>query len=251
LPGPTQEDRAASIGNLPIGHQADRAVAAGISLRTQRKLDRLARERPDLLDEVRSGRLSAHGAALAAGIVKPPEPYQQMCRLWAKILPGGARRGRGSHRQLAAPIGRRRRGECGLGVVGGMLSAMAIYLRTLPPGNRCPRFPRPRFMHVHEVIEPARVRMEQSSAKRYGERHKRVLDLIDWNRRSVGCGPHLGVFCWGMETEFFPRVDPIETYYPYCRYLLQTAQMEDLWQSPAYRRAWAQDRERRTWRSNS
>jgi hypothetical protein len=49
--------------------QAERASRAGISTRSQRLLDRLAKVRPDLLDEVRAGRLSAHRAALEAGII--------------------------------------------------------------------------------------------------------------------------------------------------------------------------------------
>ena len=56
-------------GILPSQTQRARAEAAGISERTQRKLDRLAKVRPDLLDKVRAGRLSAHRAALEAGIV--------------------------------------------------------------------------------------------------------------------------------------------------------------------------------------
>jgi hypothetical protein len=52
--------------------QPARAKAAGVSVRTQRKLDRLARERPDLLAEVRAGRLSAHRAAIEAGVVRKP-----------------------------------------------------------------------------------------------------------------------------------------------------------------------------------
>ena len=52
------------------GSQAARAGKAGVSRYTQQKLDRLARDRPDLLAEVRAGRLSAHRAALEAGIVK-------------------------------------------------------------------------------------------------------------------------------------------------------------------------------------
>jgi hypothetical protein len=68
--------------------QEARSRTVGISPRTQRKLDRLARERPDLLDAVRSGRLSAHGAAIAAGIVKPsPDAYTTACRAWAKMIP--------------------------------------------------------------------------------------------------------------------------------------------------------------------
>jgi hypothetical protein len=57
-------------GILPDQTQRARAEAAGISERTQRKLDRLARVRPDLLEKVRAGRMSAHRAALEAGIVK-------------------------------------------------------------------------------------------------------------------------------------------------------------------------------------
>ena len=49
--------------------QAARAKENGVSTYTQRKLDALARKRPDLLDEVRAGRLSAHRAALEAGII--------------------------------------------------------------------------------------------------------------------------------------------------------------------------------------
>jgi hypothetical protein len=49
--------------------QAARAKENGVSTYTQRKLDALARKRPDLLDEVRAGRLSAHAAAGKAGII--------------------------------------------------------------------------------------------------------------------------------------------------------------------------------------
>jgi hypothetical protein len=56
-------------GQLSHHRQTERASRAGISVRTQRKLDRLARVRPDLLTEVRAGRMSAHRAALEAGIV--------------------------------------------------------------------------------------------------------------------------------------------------------------------------------------
>jgi hypothetical protein len=62
----------------------ERAAKSGISVRTQRKLDRLARERPDLLAEVKAGRLSAHKAALEAKIVKQrePDPFDELCRWW-------------------------------------------------------------------------------------------------------------------------------------------------------------------------
>jgi hypothetical protein len=61
--------------DVQFAHQKaeDRAAASGISLRTQRKLDMLARKRPDLLEEVKAGRMSAHAAAVEAGIVKPTE----------------------------------------------------------------------------------------------------------------------------------------------------------------------------------
>jgi hypothetical protein len=71
-------------GNLPEQTQPARAAAAGVSVRTQRKLDRLANVRPDLLEEVRAGRLSAHAAAREAGIIKPPDPFREMKRWWGR-----------------------------------------------------------------------------------------------------------------------------------------------------------------------
>jgi DNA modification methylase len=58
------------VGKLPRSARA-RAAAAGISERTQRTLDRLAREHPDLFAQVQAGTLSAHGAAVEAGFVSP------------------------------------------------------------------------------------------------------------------------------------------------------------------------------------
>jgi hypothetical protein len=49
--------------------QAARARENGVSTHTQRTLDALARHRPDLLEAVRAGELSAHRAAIEAGIV--------------------------------------------------------------------------------------------------------------------------------------------------------------------------------------
>jgi hypothetical protein len=60
-----------SSGKLPLDFQSRRASKAGIGERTQRILDSLARSRPDLLAEVQAGRMSAHAAAVEAGIVKP------------------------------------------------------------------------------------------------------------------------------------------------------------------------------------
>jgi hypothetical protein len=75
--------------SMQIAHLSadERAANSNISLRTQRKLDRLARERPDLLADVRGGRLSAHSAAIAAGIVKPPDALRIAQRLWTKMTP--------------------------------------------------------------------------------------------------------------------------------------------------------------------
>lgn len=67
--------------------QPERAAAAGVSERTQRKLDRLARERPELLERVQAGLLSVHRAAVEAGFVKPPSLVEQAMRLVAKMTP--------------------------------------------------------------------------------------------------------------------------------------------------------------------
>ena len=51
--------------------QSARADSNGISDRTQRKLDRLAKDRPDLLQRVKAKELSVQAAAIEAGIIKP------------------------------------------------------------------------------------------------------------------------------------------------------------------------------------
>ena len=60
--------------------------------RSQRKLDALAKKRPDLLEAVRSGIMSAHCAAVEAGIVKPtwsaPVDENDLERALAKRYPG-------------------------------------------------------------------------------------------------------------------------------------------------------------------
>jgi hypothetical protein len=78
---PMKQGQRTDIGNLPKS-QGRRAEAAGISERTQRNLDALARRAPALLDEVRAGRLSAHAAAVQAGIVAPTwtAPADPECR---------------------------------------------------------------------------------------------------------------------------------------------------------------------------
>lgn len=80
---PSKDERR-QIADLPTP-QTDRAAAAGVSERTQRKLDALARRAPALLDRVRSGDMSAHAAAVEAGIVKVRTPQQIILREWAKL----------------------------------------------------------------------------------------------------------------------------------------------------------------------
>jgi hypothetical protein len=51
-------------------------------------LRRLANERPDLLEAYERGDFqSVRAAAIAAGIVKPPDAYKQLCRIWAGLSP--------------------------------------------------------------------------------------------------------------------------------------------------------------------
>jgi hypothetical protein len=69
------------IANLAIC-QPERAQEVGVSVATQKKLDRLARDRPDLLEKVQAGELSAHGAMKEAGFVKVKTPLDQLKRIW-------------------------------------------------------------------------------------------------------------------------------------------------------------------------
>ena len=64
--------------------QSARAESNGISDRTQRKLDRLAKDRPDLLERVQAGGLSVHRAAMDAGFVKPESGLTALNRAWEK-----------------------------------------------------------------------------------------------------------------------------------------------------------------------
>jgi hypothetical protein len=133
------------------------------------------------------------------------------------------------------------------GAVDGILVCMPfLHFNILPPEGRRHRFPRLRFKRLHEVIEPARSRMKQPPAKRYGADRNRVLGLIRWNRRAVGGGPHLGVFAWNLDDYFFGRGALAEILYPQWTFWLMTAQMDQRWQSPGYRRARQARRQR--WR---
>ncbi len=57
--GDQKSPAAKSIAESSIDSQADRARENGVSLYTQKNLDKLADKRPDLLDRVRSGELTA------------------------------------------------------------------------------------------------------------------------------------------------------------------------------------------------
>ena len=60
-----------NLGRQIVYPQDRRASSLGIGLTTQKKLDRLARDFPDLHERVKAGELSVNAAAVQAGIVKP------------------------------------------------------------------------------------------------------------------------------------------------------------------------------------
>jgi hypothetical protein len=63
--------------------RSKRARAVGLSLDTQKKLDRLARCAPEFLARVQQGELSVHRACLEAGVVKRPDGLKRLLRAWA------------------------------------------------------------------------------------------------------------------------------------------------------------------------
>jgi len=62
------EEYQESTANFAIDSQATRAEQAGVSHYTQRKLDRLARDYPELHGKVKAGELTVHAASKEAGI---------------------------------------------------------------------------------------------------------------------------------------------------------------------------------------
>lgn len=82
--GGDQKSEAKSTDNLSVDRQEHRAVTNGVGVVTQRKLDALARRAPELLAAVREGRMTAHAAAKAAGIVKEKSTVEKLNALWAK-----------------------------------------------------------------------------------------------------------------------------------------------------------------------
>ena len=65
--------------------QVSRAESNGVSDRTQRKLDRLAKDRPDLLQRVKAKELSVQAAAIEAGIVIAPSALDSAKRAFLKL----------------------------------------------------------------------------------------------------------------------------------------------------------------------
>lgn len=80
--GDRKSDNHKSIGNLPIDSQVIKARQNGIGERTQRKLDHVARFRPDLLECVKAGELSADKAYKIARDIKDPTALDKLQKLW-------------------------------------------------------------------------------------------------------------------------------------------------------------------------
>ena len=65
--------------------QSTRADSNNVSRRTQIKLDRLAKDRPDLLAMVRFNQMSVHKAAIEARFIKPVNPVESAKRTVGKL----------------------------------------------------------------------------------------------------------------------------------------------------------------------
>ena len=68
--GDRKSEEYKSKDNLSTDTQKARAKENGVHRKTQEKLDRLAKDRPDLLERVCAGELKVNTAAKLAGIVK-------------------------------------------------------------------------------------------------------------------------------------------------------------------------------------
>ena len=71
-----------TVGNST---QPQRAKANGRGIETQRWLDRLARDRPDLLEKVNAGELKPKTAARQAGIIREPTAFELIKKAFAKL----------------------------------------------------------------------------------------------------------------------------------------------------------------------
>jgi hypothetical protein len=82
----TNAGRPKKSGTVPNNGQLERAQRNGVSDRTQRYLDHLARDAPELLERVNTGELKPKTAARMAGVVKEPSAVEQVLRLLPKLV---------------------------------------------------------------------------------------------------------------------------------------------------------------------
>jgi hypothetical protein len=75
------------IGSLPYLPQEVRAKQNGIAVKTQKKLDRLARDFPEMCRLVAEGHLTVAAAERAAGIRKDDTPLPLVQKAWRKASP--------------------------------------------------------------------------------------------------------------------------------------------------------------------
>jgi hypothetical protein len=80
----TKQGERTDLGHWPKLSQAQRAKENGVSLRTQKRLDHLANNDPDLLLEVQKGALSPHAAYQRAKKKTPATPLSELHRAWRK-----------------------------------------------------------------------------------------------------------------------------------------------------------------------
>jgi hypothetical protein len=80
--GDQKSEERKSTGNFPVDRvQSVRARSVGVSDRTQRKLDKIARTHPELLDQIKDGKLSVHRACIQAGHIKEVTPLQKVSKV--------------------------------------------------------------------------------------------------------------------------------------------------------------------------
>jgi hypothetical protein len=82
--GDQKSEERKSLLKLSSDSQAHRAEQFGISRSSQQKLDRLARDFPDLFNQVKQGKLSIDRAGKEAGFVKTLTPLDKLTREWKK-----------------------------------------------------------------------------------------------------------------------------------------------------------------------
>ena len=80
--GSNQHQIKEELHNLCNSTQSDRAKKNRVHRNTQIKLDRLAKDRPDLLQRVKDKELSVQAAAIEAGIVKQPTRLEKAIKAY-------------------------------------------------------------------------------------------------------------------------------------------------------------------------